>query len=210
MRFRLLILPPLLLLSACRGDISSSPPVHLNQNMDFQKRFEQQEENPFFADGRAMRPYVEGTVATDLLKIDDHLFRGKKGTNYARELPQKDEHGKALTLNRALLDRGQSRFEIYCAPCHDRTGEGQGMIVKHGMMMPPSLTSERRVLGMPLGNLFEVISLGVRNMPPYAAQIPVRDRWAIAAYVRALQRRRHAGLDAVPPEEAATHGWKKP
>lgn len=203
----------------CRGDTSEQPPVHLQQNMDFQTRFDAQEANAFFWDGRAMRPPVEGTVAIGELRTDDHLDLGKalevkNGTTtgdleFVRALPPRDHQDRPIVPDRKFLERGQDRFGIYCAPCHGATGDGQGIIVKRGMVVPPSF-SETRLLAMPIGQFYDVVSNGARNMPSYRAQIPVRDRWAIAAYVRVLQRRRAAPLDRVPPAESASRGWKKP
>lgn len=203
----------------CRGDTSSEPPIHLNQNMDFQNRFGMQKENAFFWDGRSMRPQVEGTVARGELKTDDHLFRGqqlevKNGTvssdlEFVRALPGRDPRGRPMKPDRAFLERGRARYGIYCEPCHGARGDGQGIVVKRGMVVPPAF-SEDRLLGMPIGQFYDVITNGARNMPGYAAQIPVRDRWAIASYVRVLQRRRTAPLERVPAAEAASRGWKKP
>jgi mono/diheme cytochrome c family protein len=182
-------------LGACRGDISTEPPVHLNQNMDFQARFDPQEENAFFADGRAQRPPVPGTVAQDELKDDDHLYRGKVNGQFASTLP--------MPVSAELLGRGKDRFEIYCAPCHDAAGTGQGVVAKRGqkfgMVALPDFRSERLV-AMASGQIFDAISNGVRGMPSYGAQIPVHDRWAIVAYLRALQISGRARLADIPAE----------
>jgi hypothetical protein len=211
-------------LAGCRGDISSKPPVHLNQNMDFQNRFEMQEENPFFADHRAMRPYVEGTVALDGLHEDEHLYTGKEPkvgkpgskvpvapgeTQYVHTLPAKDEHGQPIHPDLKFLERGYDRFKIYCTPCHGGAGEGDGIVVAHGFVAPPEFW-QARLKGAPIGRFFDVISNGAGNMPSYGSQIPVRDRWAIAAFLRVLQRRRNMGLADIPPAEAAARGWSKP
>jgi hypothetical protein len=193
-------------LSGCRGDTSPLPPIHLQQNMDFQHRFEMQEENPFFADRRASRPRVEGTVPANLAQEDDHLWRGKDGPGWAKTLPPQDERGRNITLNRAFLERGKSRFDIYCAPCHDAAGTGQGIVVQRGMFPPPAF-NDPRLLGMPIGQLYDVVANGARNMPAYRSQIPPGDRWAVAAYVRALQVSRNASLNQIPADQAAAHGW---
>lgn len=194
-------------LMACQGQTFSEPPIHLNQNMDFQKRFDPQEYNEFFESGRAMQMPVEGTVAVGDLKTDDHLHRGMVEDEHVATLPSVDEDGKPLEVTRELLERGQDRYEIYCTPCHGVTGAGNGMVVQRGMLQPPPLWDER-LLGMNVGYFYDVITNGVRNMPPYAAQIPVRDRWAISAYVRVLQRSSHASIDQVPAETAQQKGWK--
>lgn len=184
----------------CRGDLSADPPVHLNPNMDKQERYLPQEENPHFRDRRAMRPQVPGTVAVGELDADEHLHRGRVDGKPATSLPVK--------LERKLLERGQERYGIYCVVCHDGAGTGNGMAVKRGMLPPPSL-HEPRIRVMPVGQIFEVISRGVRNMPAYGPQIPVQDRWAIVAYVRALQVSRTARIDDVPADVAASKGWAK-
>jgi mono/diheme cytochrome c family protein len=101
-----------------------------------------------------------------------------------------------------VLERGQDRFNIYCAPCHDRQGEGNGMIVRRGFRHPPSYQIDR-LRQVPNGYLFDVIANGFGAMQDYAAQVPVRDRWAIVAYIRALQLSHHATLDDVPPADRA-------
>jgi mono/diheme cytochrome c family protein len=194
-------------LGACQGDTFDQPPIHPQQNMDFQKRMEAQESNPFFEDGRAMRPEIEGTVARDNLRTDDHLFRGKVDGDWAKTLPETNTLGEPMTLDAEFLQRGQERFEIFCTPCHGFTGEGNGLAVQRGMIKPTSLYVER-LQGMGVGYFYDVITNGRNNMMPYAAQVPVNDRWAIAAYVRVLQRSRAATLDQVPEAEAAARGWE--
>ncbi len=113
-----------------------------------------------------------------------------------------------MPLSVELLRRGQARFDIYCQVCHDGAGTGDGIAIRRGMVQPPNL-SEARIRAMPLGELFQVITEGRRNMPPYAAQIPVNDRWAIAAYVRVLQYSHQAPLEDIPGDVAAAKGWRK-
>lgn len=193
----------LALLAGCRGDVSSETPVHPNPNMDQQSRFDPQEPNPMFADGRAMRPPVAGAVAVGSLQEDDHYYRGKVAGANADTLPEQ------VVLDEKLLARGQERYDIYCAVCHGRTGAGDGIVTERGMLKPPSYY-EDRVKAFPIGELFDVISNGVRNMSGYRAQIPVEDRWAIAAYVRALQLSGSASIEDVPADFAAQKGWKRP
>lgn len=202
-------LSPALALSviACQGETFEKPPIHLQQNMDFQKRYEAQESNAFFPNNRAMRKPVEGTVAKGELRTNEHLFVGKEGEDHVATLPSVDEHGQPIEIDQAFLERGQDRYGIYCTPCHGVAGAGNGMVVQRGMLQPPALYEER-LLGMKVGYFYDVITNGVRNMKPYAAQIPVRDRWAIAAYVRVLQRSHHASIDQVPDETARQKGWK--
>ncbi len=185
--------------AGCQGDPSPLPPVHLNPNMDQQARYDMQEPSALFADRRAMRPPVPGTVrrgadATErdlILDSRPGLRSGRDASGYLLESP--------LPLDAATLQRGRERYDIFCSPCHDQGGSGDGIVVRLGMVRPPSY-HEARVLAMPLGQIYEVIAQGVRTMPSYAAQIPVADRWAIAAYVRALQLSRAAGREQVPPQ----------
>ena len=186
--------------AACRGQRSGDPPIHLNPNMDNQAYLEAQEPSPFFPDGRGMRPEVPGTVPMDGLHEDDHMYRGIVHGHPAQRLP--------VELDAKLLRRGRERFDIYCAPCHDGAGTGQGIVVKRGMLQPPSFHDDR-IRAMPVGEVFGVVTHGVRNMPSYAAQIPAQDRWAIVAYVRALQLSRTATARDVPGDVAASKGWTK-
>lgn len=202
--------------SGCEGKTFSTPPLHPQLNMDFQKRFEAQEENPFYDDDRAMRAPPVGTVARGRLTTDTHLFEGRVEDALAVELPEQDEAGRPMRADAALLERGRERYDIFCTPCHGYAGDGDGLAVRlpdgsprpGGMVQPPSLYDER-LQGQPLGYFFEIISHGKNNMMPYRSQIPVRDRWAIAAYVRVLQRSRAATLDMVPAAVASERGWRK-
>ena len=191
----------LLILSSCRGVPSRDPPIHLNPNMDQQARYDPQEPNDFFEDGRAMRPLVPGTVARGTLKEDDHLYTGKVGGKYATHLP--------IKLTPSLLKRGQQRFNIYCIVCHDGAGTGNGIVIKRGFIPPPNF-HDPRIRQMPVGQIFDTISGGVRTMPSYGKQVPAEDRWAIAAYVRALQMSQNASIHHVPADEAAARQWGTP
>jgi mono/diheme cytochrome c family protein len=168
----------LALLPACRGKTSSRPPLHLISDMLRQPKYRPEGASAFFADHRAMRPPVEGTVARG------HLD---------------DDGAPQPTLTEALLRRGHERFDIFCSPCHDRTGGGHGMVVQRGYPPPIDLHSER-VRTLPDAELFHTIGSGVRNMPGYAVQIPAADRWAIVAWVRVLERSQHATVADVPRE----------
>lgn len=174
-----------LTLTGCWGNRSELPPVHLIWNMDFQEKWDPQEPTDFFADKRAMRPPVEGTVARGQLKANDLLWRGRGfDGRFADRLPD------GMTLDAELLDRGRERFDIYCSPCHDQSGRGQGPVTLRGggFAVQPANLHQERLLPMPLGYFYDIITNGkMPNMFPYAAQIPVEDRWAIAAWVRALQ-----------------------
>jgi mono/diheme cytochrome c family protein len=161
--------------------------------MDHQPRYEPQAESKYFADGATMRVPVEGTVARGELRDDVEFYTGKKANgDFVKD--------NKLAVNMQLLKRGHERFDIYCSPCHGRAGNGQGIVVARGMLPPPTFHSDS-VRVYPDGRLFDVITHGIRNMPPYAAQIPVEDRWAIIAYIRALQRSQHATIDDVPVEK---------
>ena len=194
---------PLALLAKARVSKSKSPRIHLVFDMDQQEKFKAQQPNAAFADGRAMRPRVAGTVARggDELEEDDHLYRGKVGEEWASELP--------VPLTRELLTRGRERYDIFCATCHGLTGDGRGptalraedpRVMEQGTWVPPTAYTSEQVMKRPAGHLFNTISNGIRNMPAYAPQIPVRDRWAIVAYLKALMRSQNATLEDVPPE----------
>jgi hypothetical protein len=172
-------------LTGCWGNRSEDPPVHIIWNMDFQDKWDPQEKAKFFADGRAMRAPVEGTVARGQLKDDDLLWRGRGfDGRLSDQLPE------SIKLDAKLLERGRERYDIYCAPCHDESGQGRGMATQRGggFKVAPANLHQERLMPMPLGYFYEVITFGkMPNMFPYAAQIPVEDRWAIAVWVRALQ-----------------------
>jgi mono/diheme cytochrome c family protein len=163
-------------------------------DMRDQPRYEALEASTFFADGQSARPVVEGTVARGQLNEDDAFYRGREGKDFVSKLP--------IEVNAELLDRGQDRFEIYCAVCHGLAGDGDGMIVRRGLKRPPSFHSER-LRNAPAGHFFDVITHGFGVMPRYAVQLEPRDRWAITAYVRALQRSQNAKLDDVPQDQRA-------
>ncbi len=149
----------------------------------------------FFQDNHmASRPFVAHTVARGHLQEDDVLFTGKVGTNLVETFP--------FPITREVLERGRERFEIYCSPCHGRTGEGNGMIVQRGFPPPPSYHIDR-LRKAPVGHFFDVITQGYGIMYSYAERVDPADRWAIAAYIRALQKSRDAKLDDVPPDQRA-------
>jgi mono/diheme cytochrome c family protein len=182
----------LLALGACRGQPSEKQPIHLVPDMDWQLKFQPEEAAPLWADGRAMRPLVDGTVAQGHLVEDAGLATGMVGDQYLARAP--------ITVDAKLLHRGQDRFNIYCSPCHDRTGGGQGVVVKRGYPPPINLASDR-VLGMSDGQIFWTMTNGVRNMPSYRKQVPIQDRWAIVAWVRVLGRSQHGALADVPEDQ---------
>lgn len=213
-----LALATLALGTGCRGTVSAKPPVHLNPNMDNVNYLEAQEPSVFFEDGRAMRPQVPNTIAVGGLQVDDHLYRGVVGREWASELPEavlasvrpsSDEQ----TSFGAVLERGHERFEIYCTPCHGLTGaENGGIVPQRGMVAGswswavPSLHGARQ-RGYPVGRVYDIVTHGINTMPAYAAQIPVNDRWAIAAYVKALQVSQGSPRNLVPADVAREQGW---
>jgi mono/diheme cytochrome c family protein len=188
-----------------RGVQSGRRPLMLISDMDFQPRYNAQAASPFFADGRAMRTPPAGTVPfgggdydsdagsprqnPDFLQDDDAYYRGKQGDAWIARNP--------LPLNIELLRRGRQRYDIYCAACHGATGTGDGIMAQYGMVGVASMTDALHSL-MSDGEFFSVISNGKGRMMPYAAQIKVRDRWAIVAYIRALIRSQNASLSDVP------------
>ena len=143
----------------------------------------------------ASRSLVAHTVARGHLEEDRVFYTGKSGTNLVTHLP--------VALSRELLERGRERYEIYCAVCHGRTGEGNGMVVQRGFPVPPSYQIDR-LREAPLGHFFDVITQGYGVMYSYAERVEPADRWAIAAYIRALQLSRHATIADVPAGERAT------
>lgn len=168
--------------------------VGCHRDMYDQPRLEPLEKNTFFDDGRSSRPLVEGVVEYGAISPNDVFNSGKVNGEFTDELPE------SLTLDAALLKRGEQRFNIFCSNCHGLSGDGDGMIVLRGYRKPPTYHSDR-LRGMPIGYFFDVATNGFGVMPSYASQIPVKDRWAIAAYVRALQLTQYAKLDDVPEAE---------
>jgi len=146
----------------------------------------------FYADGSSARPLVEGTVARGFLREDTLLNEGKVNGQQATTFP--------FPITRADLDRGEERYNIYCSPCHGRTGEGNGMVVQRGFKTAASYHVDR-LRNAPLGYLFDVMTNGFGAMPDYKAQIPVDDRWRIVAYIRALQLTHNASAADVPADE---------
>jgi mono/diheme cytochrome c family protein len=165
-----------------------------HQDMHDQPRFEPYEETEFFRDGISARQPIAGTVAVGQLQEDEALFTGKQDGQLVEELP--------VELTARLLERGRDRYTIFCTACHGQWGGGDGMIVQRGLRAPPTFHSER-LRNVPVGHFFDVITHGFGAMPPYAVQIKPEDRWAIAAYLRALQRSQAATLDDVPQADRA-------
>ena len=169
-------------MAACRQDMHDAP------------RYEPLEASTFFADGRSSRLPVANTVARGQLREDSHLYEGKINGQLADAFP--------MPVTAAVMARGQERFNVFCSPCHGRTGQGNGMVVQRGFRAPPSY-HENRLRNAPVGYFFDVMTHGFGAMQDYAAQVPVADRWAIAAYIRALQYSQNATVDDVPVDQRA-------
>jgi len=180
---RLLLALVLLALSGCaRGCTSSRPPIHLNRNMYTQPRYEPQAASAFFYNGAEMRPPVPGTVARGELRDHGPYWTGKEaGGAFVTTVP--------LPAGDAVGERGKQRFEIYCAACHDKGGDGKGILFERGKVPTPSFHTDK-LLQMPDGQIFDIITNGTGLMPAYRYPIPVRDRWAIIVHLRALQAHR--------------------
>ncbi len=178
------------LLAGCRQDMQDQPKYRPLRPTDF------------FSDRRSARPLVEGTVARGHLETDTLFFTGKVDGKPVDVYP--------YSVTREVLLRGQERFNIYCSPCHDRLGNGNGMIVRRGYRRPPSYHIDR-LRQVPVGYIYDVITSGFGAMPDYAAQIPPYDRWAIVAWVRTLQYSQNASINDVPAEarEQLTKGGAK-
>lgn len=172
------------LLSGCRQDMQDQP------------RYEAYERNEFFSNKMASRPPVEGTVARGELRENAALYTGKTGTGQQAQLVTV----MPVEVNEALVRRGQERFNAYCAACHGMTGKGDGMVVRRGFRAPPPLTNDR-LMEAPVGHFFDVMTNGFGAMPDYAAQVSAEDRWAIVAYIKALQLSQRAPLAQLPEAE---------
>lgn len=180
------------------------PRIQVVYDMDQQFYYKPQQENPFFADGMGMRHHPEGTVARGRLQADDALYRGTTGvdTVFVTEFP--------VEVTRELVMRGRDRFDIHCAPCHGPAGNGDGLVhrraqaLAEGTWTPPSDLTTAAIAERPVGHIYNTITHGIRNMPAYGPQIGPLDRWAIVAWVRALQLTRNATIDDVPADVRAT------
>jgi mono/diheme cytochrome c family protein len=160
--------------------------------MHDQPKYEPLEKSRFFTDQQASRPLVAGTVARGQLHDDAQFYTGKDGARMVEAFPV------AVDMN--LVRRGQERFNIYCTPCHSALGDGNGMIVQRGFRRPQTF-HQPRLRNAPPGYFYDVITNGFGAMPDYRAQIPPYDRWAIIAYIRALQLSQNASHTDVPAAE---------
>jgi len=165
---------------ACSPDMSDQP------------KYRPLRESDFFSDGRSARPALEGTVARGHLRVNNPFYTGRENGDLLDNVP--------VPLTKELLEHGRERFDIFCTPCHGYVGDGYGMVVQRGFQRPPSYHIDR-LREMPDGYFFDVITHGKGAMASYASRVPTRDRWAITAYVRALQLSQGAKMDDVPPGE---------
>ncbi len=187
-----------------RGSFSERPPIEIFPDMVRQPKYKAQSESRFFADGRTDRPVPPGVVhrryedpdEADRLD-DDHYYRGRAGGGYAEGFP--------MIVSRPVMERGQDRYRIFCGACHGGTGDGDGITTEYGMVGVPDFHTQR-LYDMPEGEWFEVISEGRGLMGAYKDKLSVDDRWAVIAYVRALQRARLGTENDVPEEQRGELG----
>lgn len=202
------LLPPVLAVQS-RNTTSAKPPIHPFLDMDLQPKFKPQSESPLFADGRSARPQPAGTVARDEAFEDTHLNFGVVDGQWATTLPRE------MPISMQLLERGRQRFDIYCTACHGYAGEGNGTVNRRALELvtnasgpvngtvwvPAKNLHDPAITVQPVGQLFNTVTHGIRNMAGYGTQIPTADRWAIVAYVKALQRSFNAQVQDVPPDQ---------
>lgn len=182
LRAALVALTALLALAGCRQKMANQP------------RYDPLEASDFFPDGMSARPRLENTVARGELANDGFLATGK--------INGQDGDGFPFPVTADVMNRGHERFNIYCTPCHGRIGDGNGMIPSRGYRRPPSFHTEA-LRTAKTGHFFDVMTNGFGAMPPYAVQVPVNDRWAIIAYIRALQLSQNATINDVPADKRA-------
>jgi mono/diheme cytochrome c family protein len=183
-----------MLIAGKRGDISRQPPIEVFPDMDRMPKLRPQTHAEFFPDKMSSRLPVAGTVARDSAWQDAPVNTGKQPgtTNWIDTIP--------VPVNERLLKRGQERYAIYCSVCHGAGGDGKGITGKYGMVAMANF-HDPRLVKMADGEIFNTITFGKNLMGPYAGQIPINDRWAIIAYLRALQRSRLALIDDVPADQ---------
>jgi mono/diheme cytochrome c family protein len=199
---------PFALAAKARYSKSDKPRIHVIGDMDWQPKYKAQRENPIFDDGRSTRLPIAETVAVGELRDDDHFYRGKINGAFARTFPPE------VSFDDATMARGRERFGIFCTPCHGFTGEGNGMVAERaaqlrersdyqGSWVAPTNLTQDSVKAQPVGQLFDTITQGIRNMPPYGSQITPADRWSIVLYLRALEKSRAASVADLDPAERA-------
>jgi mono/diheme cytochrome c family protein len=196
----------LALLTGC-SSIQRTPPLEVWPDMKHQDRFRVQlstERYPelakIFEDGRQTRGLPEGVVARGRMREDNTMNTGMDGKLYVGKMP--------IEVTEAVLANGQAQFNIYCSPCHDRTGMGKGMVAQRAVTWQPANLTEDRVVQLADGDIFNVITYGRRTMPPYFSQIPVEQRWQIISYLRLLQRAAHGSMNEVPEDQRSGVEYK--
>lgn len=177
-----------------RGDKTTKRPLEVFPDMDDQSKYKPQTESDFFSDGRADRLPVQATIARGFLKDDDHYHLGKDGDGWATGFPER------LDINNDFLVTGQKKYTVYCAVCHGGAGDGNGVTKSRGMIVTPSYHNAR-LRDMPEGEVFNTITNGKGLMGYYKDKLSVEERWAVIAYVRALQLSQNASVDDVPQSE---------
>ena len=204
------LIPPVVA-ARTRSTPSGNRPIHIIQDMDIQAKFKAQTANPIFADGRAMRPEVVGSVARGETMLDAHFEAGVVDGAWATSLPS------SIKLDLDTVKRGEGRFNIYCAPCHGWNGMGNGPVNERATFLmnnadgPPQGTSWTQARNLhdpgwseqPIGQIYNTITNGKNSMAGYGSQVSIEDRWAIALYVKALQRSQNASMQDVPVNERA-------
>jgi len=210
-------LVPFAIAAKARNSKSTEPHIHIFPDMDYQPKYKSDQMMDVFADERANRGEIQGTVARGWLTTDDLFYRGletsEAGAKWTTAFPKTYPDGRPFVVDMDLLQRGRNRFEIYCTPCHGYDGRGNGMIPER-VKLTGGLWQARNLIEapdkdgkggvavqMPNGQLFNTISNGYNTMMGYAAQIPHADRWAIVAYVRALQRAQNAAQTDIPADQ---------
>jgi mono/diheme cytochrome c family protein len=185
-----------------RGSISTKPPLEVFPDMDRQAKYKPQAESAFFADGRADRPLPAGVVSRGDLRTDDHLYLGKQANGaWAAGFPA------SISIDAQLLERGKDRYAIYCQPCHGAIGDGNGITKSYGMGATPTYHDDR-LRKMSEGEIYNTIINGKGNMLSYADKLSAEDRWAVIAYVRALQRSQTGTIKDVPASHKSELGIK--
>ena len=185
-----------LFMSGCTRDWKAQDVSMWNES-----RYKPYEQSSFFADNSTSRPISRGTVARGQLRTDEAFFNGTLNGTLVTQLP--------FPVTQEVITRGKVRYEIYCAPCHGEGGAGNGMIIQRGFSKPPDYV-EQRLVDAPVGHLYDVITNGYGSMYSYASRVSPRDRWAITAYIRVLQRHRGAKVSDVPADKRAQLNQRKP
>lgn len=175
-----------------RGSISTRPPLEVFPDMDHQSKYQPQDASPFFADNRTDRPIPAGAVARGDLREDAHLYAGRDASGeFARGFPSD------LTIDRQFIDRGRERYEIYCSPCHGIVGNGRGVVTQYGWGGPANLHADL-IRNQAEGEIYNTITHGKNTMFSLGDKLVPEDRWAVVAYVRALQRSQNGRIEDVP------------